>query len=76
MKQGYDQKLVDEQLEKVDKLVRDDLLQEKDQEQQDPKHAPLILTYNRFLLNITDFFAKTGTSSKPAKIYGEYSKNT
>ena len=27
LKQGYDQKLVDEQLEKVDKLVRDDLLQ-------------------------------------------------
>ena len=26
LKQGYDQKLVDEQLEKVDKLVRDDLL--------------------------------------------------
>ena len=44
MKQGYDQKVVDEQLEKVDKLVRDDLLQEEDQEQQDPKGIPLILT--------------------------------
>ena len=53
MKQGYDQKLVDEQLEKVDKLVRDDLLQEKDQEQQDPKRIPLILTYSRFLPNLT-----------------------
>ena len=53
LKQGYDQKLVDEQLEKVDKLVRDDLLQEKDQEQQDPKGIPLILTYNRFLSNLT-----------------------
>ena len=53
MKQGYDQKLVDEHLEKVDKLVRDDLLQEKDQEQQDPKRIPLILTYSRFLLNLT-----------------------
>ena len=41
LKQGYDQKLVDEQLEKVDKLVRDDLLLEKDQEQQDPKSIPL-----------------------------------
>ena len=29
LKQGYDQKLVDEQLEKVDKLVRDDPLQKK-----------------------------------------------
>ena len=53
MKQGYDQKLVDEQLEKVDKLVRDDLLQEKDQEQQDPKGISLILTYSRFLPNLT-----------------------
>ena len=53
MKQDYDQKLVDEQLEKVDKLVRDDLLQEKDQEQQDPKRIPLTLTYNRFLPNLT-----------------------
>ena len=44
LKQGYDQKVVDEQLEKVDKLVRDDLLQEEDQEQQDPKGIPLILT--------------------------------
>ena len=37
LKQGYDQRLVDEQLEEVNKLVRDNLLQEKDQEQQDPK---------------------------------------
>ena len=29
LKQGYDLKLVDEQLEKVDKLVREDLLQKK-----------------------------------------------
>ena len=40
-------------LEKVDKLVRDDLLQEKDQEQQNPKRIPLILTHNRFLPNLT-----------------------
>ena len=33
LKQGHNQKLVDEQFEKVDKLVRDNLLQEKDQEQ-------------------------------------------
>ena len=33
LKQGFDQKLVDETLEKVEKLViRVDLLQEKDQE--------------------------------------------
>ena len=40
VKQGYDQKLFDEQLEKIDKLVRDDLLQQKDKEQQDPKRIP------------------------------------
>ena len=53
MRQGYDQKLVDEQLEKFDKLSRDDLLQEKDQEQQDSKRIPLILTYSQFLPNLT-----------------------
>ena len=53
LKQLYDQKLIDEQLEKVDKLVRDDLRQEQDREQQDPKGIPLILTYNRFLPNLT-----------------------
>ena len=53
LKQGYDQKLVDEQLKKVDKLVRGNPLQEKDQEQQDPKLIPLILTYSRFLPNLT-----------------------
>ena len=51
--QGYDQKLADEQLEKTDKLVRDNLLQEKDQEQQDPKRIQLILAYSRFLPNLT-----------------------
>ena len=59
LKQGYDQKLNDKQLEKVDKFVRDDLLQEKDQEQQDQQ-----------------LFAKTGTSSKPTKVYGNYSKKS
>ena len=53
MRQGYDQKLVDEQLEKFDKLSRDDLLQEKDQEQQDSIRIPLILTYSQFLPNLT-----------------------
>ena len=57
MKQGYDQKLVDKQLEKVDKLVRDDLLREKDEEQ-DPKGILLILTYNRFLPNLTAVVGK------------------
>ena len=41
-------KPVDVQLEKVHKLVRDDILQEKDREQQDPKRILLTVTYNRF----------------------------
>ena len=53
MKQGYELKFVDEQLEKVDKLVRDDLLQQKDQEQQHPKHIPLTLKLNQYLPNLT-----------------------
>ena len=48
LRQGYDRKFIDEQLEKVGKLVRDNVLQEKDQEQQDSKRIPLILTYNYF----------------------------
>ena len=48
LRQGYDRKFIDEQLEKVGKLVRDNVLQEKDQEQQDSKRIPLILTYNNF----------------------------
>ena len=51
--QDYNQKLVDKQLEKVDKLVRDVVLREKDQEQQDPKCIPIILIYNHFLPNLT-----------------------
>ena len=48
LRQGYNRKFIDEQLEKVGKLVRDNVLQEKDQEQQDSKRIPLILTYNNF----------------------------
>ena len=48
LRQGYDRKFINEQLEKVGKLVRDNVLQEKDQEQQDSKRIPLILTYNNF----------------------------
>ena len=58
MKQGYEQKLVDDQLEKVDELIRDNLLEEKDQEQQDSKCIPLILTYSRFLPNLTSVVCK------------------
>ena len=38
LKKGYDQKLVDEQLEKVDKPITDDLLQEKVLLIQNPFH--------------------------------------
>ena len=74
LKQGYDQKLVDQQLEKVVKLVRDDLLKEKDREQQDPKRIPLILTIN-FYRTLQQVFTRTGTSSKPTKICENNSKN-
>ena len=43
----------EERLEKVDKLLRDNLQQEKDWEQQDSKRIPLILTYNQLLPNLT-----------------------
>ena len=67
LKQGYDQKLVDEQIEKVHKLVRDALLQEKYQEKQDLKRIPLILTYSRFLLNLTVVVCKSWNTAQTNK---------
>ena len=48
MKLGYNQKL-----EKVDKHVRDNLLQERDRGKQDSKRISLILTYRQFVPNFT-----------------------
>ena len=76
MKQGYDQKLVDEQLEKVDKLVRDDLLQERDQERQDLIRIPLILTYNRLLPNLTAVVRENWNILQTNKNLRNYSKST
>ena len=70
------QKPVDVQLEKVHKLVRDDILQEKDREQQDPKRILLTVTYNRFNRTLQQLFANIGTSFKLTKLNGNYSKNT
>ena len=39
-------------------FVRDNLLQEKDWLQQGPERIPLILTYNRFLLNLPAVVSK------------------
>ena len=58
MKEGYKQKLADEQLEKIDQLVRDDQLQEKDRKIQHQKRIPLILTCNQFLWNFTAVVCK------------------
>ena len=58
LKQGYKQKLVDDQLEKIDELVRNNLLQEKDQEQQDSKCIPLIITNGRFVPNLRSVVCK------------------
>ena len=72
MKQGFDQKLVNEKLEKVEKLVtRVDLLQKKDQEQKIQNTFQWywhILDYQALLLLI----AKTGTSSKPANLWSQF----
>ena len=54
----YEQKLVDQEEEKVKKLVRNHLIQEKDQEQQDSNHISLLLTYNQFLQSLTTFFRR------------------
>ena len=76
MKQAYVHKLVDEQIEKVDKLKRDDLLQEKDKKQQDPKRAPLIFTCSQFLPNLTAVVHKTWnilhTNKKLRELFQEH----
>ena len=76
LKQGYDQKLFDEQLEEIDKLVRDDLLQKKDKEQQDPKCIPWILTYSRFLSNLTAVVRKNWNVLQTNKNLKEIIENT
>ena len=55
-KQGYDQKLLDELLEKFDKLVNNNSLVSK--RHQYPKCVPLILTYNEFLPKPYSGFSK------------------
>ena len=51
---------------KVNKVVRVNLLHEKDREQQDPNNISSILTYNRFLPNMTDVVLKTCCSHYPS----------
>ena len=76
LKEGFGQKPADKQLKKVDKLVKDDTLQEKDGEQQDTKRIPLILTYIRFLPNLTAFACKNWkilqTNKKLRELYQEH----
>ena len=59
LKQGYDQKIVDKQLEKEKKLVRNNLLEEKDRERQDSYCIPFMVAYKRFLPNLTAVVRKT-----------------
>ena len=58
LKQGYDKKFVDKELGKIKNLVSDDLVREKNQEQQNPKCIPLILTYKQFLPNLSAVVCK------------------
>ena len=53
---GYRSSLIEEQLQKVDELNREDLLQYKDRKEND--RVPLVFTYSKALPNIHAFLRK------------------
>ena len=57
VKQGYHPSLINEHLERISLLNRIDLITEKDTRQKSDR-IPLVITYNRFLPNITKTFRK------------------
>ena len=58
IKQGYDSKLLTEQFSKAKHKDRSELLKEKETTEQTPSRIPLVLTYSRFLPNISKIIKK------------------
>ena len=56
--QGYNKKSIDQQFYKVKVIDRNELLKEKTHDKETKHKNPLVLTYNRFLPNISNIVRK------------------
>ena len=56
--QGYNKKSIDHQFSKVKTIDRNELLKEKTHDKETRNKTPLVLTYNRFLRNISNIVRK------------------
>ena len=56
--QGYNKKSIDQQFSKVKTIDRNELLKEKTHDKETQNKTPLVLTYNRFLPNISNIVQK------------------
>ena len=56
--QGYIKKSIDQQFSKVKTIDRNELLKEKTHDKETQNKIPLVLTYNRFLPNISNIVRK------------------
>ena len=56
--QGYNQKSIDPQFSKVNKIDKNELLKEKTHDKETQNKTPVVLTYNRFLPNISNIARK------------------
>ena len=55
---GYHKKSIDQQFSKVKTIDRNELLKEKTHDKETQNKTPLVLTYNRFLSNISNIVRK------------------
>ena len=74
VKQWYHEVLINEHLESINVLNRIDLLMEKDKRQKSDR-IPLVITYNRFLSNITKIFRKNWNILQINENFKEIFKN-
>ena len=74
VKQGYHPSLITEHLERISLLNKIDLITEKDIRQKSDR-IPLVITYNRFLLNITKTIRKNWNILQINENFKEIFKN-
>ena len=72
--QGYNKKLINQQFSKVNTIDRNELLNEKTNDKEIQNTTPLVLTYKRFLPNISYIVRSTGTYLILAEHFKGYSK--
>ena len=74
VKQGYHSSLMNEHLERFSLLKRINLIAEKDTRQKSGR-IPLVIRYNRFLLNITNIIRKNWNILQIKEKFKEIFKN-